>query len=184
MAISIKTDWKPMDVPTAMEFNRIENNIAELEDSKEPNIDVLPIDKGGTGAKTAAAACKALGIEDYEWVIPCRVITPDDNKSNKDEGENDDVVHNVRFIGVRVGSTVICSGHVSLVIPFRGYLRIDAPLYVASVSANPTCPLNDNTDIQCYCTLEGLQACVACNKYYDGGFMINLTLSSKLDAGR
>lgn len=50
MAIKNRSErWKAISVPTADDFNRIEDNISALENSKEPNISVLPVNKGGTG---------------------------------------------------------------------------------------------------------------------------------------
>ncbi len=56
-----KTDWKPESVPTEEDFNRIESNIKTLEDTKEPKIDILPVDKGGTGANSFQEDCFIIG---------------------------------------------------------------------------------------------------------------------------
>lgn len=44
--------WEDSSIPTKDDFNRIENNINTLDESKEPKIDVLPVSKGGTGASS------------------------------------------------------------------------------------------------------------------------------------
>lgn len=56
-----KTDWKPESVPEPKDFNRIESNIKTLEYTKEPKIDILPVDKGGTGANSFQEDCFIIG---------------------------------------------------------------------------------------------------------------------------
>lgn len=70
MAVTTKNNWSPSSIPTAGDFNRIENNIAELNSSKESKISVLPVSKGGTGASTVAAARNALGLGNTAYELP------------------------------------------------------------------------------------------------------------------
>ena len=57
-----KTNWQSTDVPTAADFNRIEDNTKALNETKEALINTLPISKGGTGAVNAASARANLGL--------------------------------------------------------------------------------------------------------------------------
>ena len=65
-----KREWTDSSVPTADDFNRIENNIAALDNNKEPNISVLPISKGGTGSKTVESARDNLGLGYTRGPVP------------------------------------------------------------------------------------------------------------------
>ena len=50
-----KTDWVSSDAPDAAAFNRIENNISELQNSKRNESSIVPVSNGGTGAANVCA---------------------------------------------------------------------------------------------------------------------------------
>ncbi len=65
-----KTDWMESSIPTAKDFNRIEQNIAFLNENKEASIDTLSIVKGGTGATTVSGVRKNLGLGETSGSLP------------------------------------------------------------------------------------------------------------------
>ncbi len=65
-----KTDWMESSIPTAKDFNRIEQNIAFLNENKEASIDTLSIVKGGTGATTVIGIRKNLGLGETSGSLP------------------------------------------------------------------------------------------------------------------
>ena len=65
-----KTDWTESSIPTAKDFNRIEQNIAFLNENKEASIDTLSIVKGGTGATTVIGVRKNLGLGETSGSLP------------------------------------------------------------------------------------------------------------------
>lgn len=64
MAISAKLNWQPSSIPTAEDFNRIEQNIINLQNEKQSTITTLGVRQGGTGASNASTARLNLGLGD------------------------------------------------------------------------------------------------------------------------
>lgn len=69
-------EWQNSSIPTAADFNRIEDNIAYLKENKEDNIGALSVSHGGTGATDPNAALHNLGIV-YEKVTVSWTLSND-----------------------------------------------------------------------------------------------------------
>ena len=114
-----KTDWKPSSVPTAEAFNRIENNILDLQNNKRDKSSTVPVTNGGTGATNAETARNNLGVKKFSESFICSFANSNKIASSNDYPEEDGIIfkyvgRSITFNGIQVGNYVICSARVGI----------------------------------------------------------------------
>lgn len=119
-----KTDWQPSSVPTAEAFNRIENNILDLQNNKRDKNSTIPVTNGGTGATNAETARNNLGIEIKDFKVGFYVHSGSDPAVGSDYEYTES---EAQFRGIKIGKYTIFTARINYKISGNGWLSFTLP---------------------------------------------------------
>lgn len=123
-----KTDWQPCSVPTAEAFNRIENNILELQNNKRDKNSTVPVSNGGTGATNAESARSNLGIRTSTSRIRVYYATGSVDATSASYSSGNEV----EFKDIKISSYTISSATIYHRINGNGWVRMSFPYTIIS----------------------------------------------------